>query len=276
MNTLQATDPTRTAQLDTAGLRSHYRIGNLFNPGTIDLIGWEVDRAVIGSAVPTVTPLALEPPKELAAAFFCERRELGVVNLGGAGHVEADGQSFPLPPGDVLYVGRGTRSVRFHSSHAGNPLQAYLLSYPAHATHPTRPIRRAEARNINLGSKTEANERTIRQFICPGVCDSCQLVMGYTELEEGSVWNTWKPHTHGRRSEVYLYDGIQPGECVMHFLGKPDETRHLIMRNHEVALSPAWSIHSGCGTKAYRFIWGMGGENQNFADMDAVDTTTIV
>ena len=275
MRLIHALDPVRTAQLDTEGLRSNYHVSGLFTPGTVELVGWEVERAVIGSAVPTTAALTLEVPKELAAAFFCERRELGVINIGGAGTIEVDGQAFAIANGDALYVSRGSKSVIFRSADAAAPALFYLLSYPAHAAYPTKVVRRAEANEVRLGSKAEANERVIRQFIRPGVCESCQLVMGYTELAEGSVWNTWKPHTDGRRSEVYMYFGIQPDECVMHFLGKPEETRHLVVRNQEVALSPNWSIHSGCGTKAYTFIWGMGGENQVFTDMDAVAMTTL-
>ena len=270
MRLIHALDPVRTSQLDTAGLRANYQVGGLFTPGTVELVGWEVERAVIGTAVPTTAALPLEVPKELAASFFCERRELGVINIGGAGTVEVDGQAFAVVNGDALYVSRGSKAVVFRSADAAVPALFYLLSYPAHTAYPTKLVRRAEAREVRLGSKAEANERVIRQFICPGICESCQLVMGYTELAEGSVWNTWKPHTHGRRSEVYMYFGIQADECVMHFLGQPEETRHLVMRNREVALSPNWSIHSGCGTKAYTFVWGMGGENQVFTDMDAV------
>ena len=275
MRLIHALDPVRTSQLDTEGLRSNYHVSGLFTPGSVELVGWEVERAVIGSAVPTTAALTLEVPKELAAAFFCERRELGVINIGGTGTIEVDGQAFAIANGDALYISRGSKSVIFRSADAANPALFYLLSYPAHAAYPTKVVRRAEANEVRLGSKAEANERVIRQFIRPGVCESCQLVMGYTELAEGSVWNTWKPHTHGRRSEVYMYFGIQPDECVMHFLGKPEETRHLVVRNQEVALSPNWSIHSGCGTKAYTFIWGMGGENQVFTDMDAVAMTTL-
>jgi len=270
MRLLHALDPVRTAQLETDGLRANYLITGLFTPDRVELVGWEVERAVIGTAVPTTAPLTLDVPKELAAAYFCERRELGVINIGGAGTVVVDGQAFAIATGDALYVSRGSQSVVFQSADAATPAHFYLLSYPAHTAYPTRVISRSAAREVRLGTKAEANERVIRQFICPGVCESCQLVMGYTELAEGSVWNTWKPHTHGRRSEVYMYFGIQPNECVMHFLGKPEETRHLVVRNQEIALSPNWSIHSGCGTKAYTFVWGMGGENQVFTDMDAV------
>jgi 4-deoxy-L-threo-5-hexosulose-uronate ketol-isomerase len=270
MRYLYALDPVRTAQLDTDGLRQNYLIANLFVPGKVELAAWEVERAVVGAAVPTAAPLSLPAPKMLAAEFFCERRELGIINIGGAGTVEVDGQAFEVVHGDALYVSRGSKSVVFRSADPANPALFYLLSYPAHTAFPTRLVRRSEANEVRLGSKAEANERVIRQFIRPGVCESCQLVMGYTELAEGSVWNTWKPHTHGRRSEVYMYFNIQPNECVMHFLGKPEETRHLVVRNQEVALSPSWSIHSGCGTKAYTFVWGMGGENQVFTDMDPV------
>jgi 4-deoxy-L-threo-5-hexosulose-uronate ketol-isomerase len=275
MRHIHALDPVRTASLDTTGLRENYLVSSLFVPGAVNLVHWEVDRTVAGGAIPLAAPLTLTTPKELAASFFCERRELGVLNIGADGSVSVDGQSFPLRNGDCLYVARGSREVTFTSADAAKPAKFFLLSYPAHTAYPTRLIRKEDARRVSLGTKAEANERVIHQFIRPEVCDSCQLVLGYTTLASGSVWNTWKPHTHGRRSEVYLYFDIPENECVMHFLGAPSETRHLVVRDAELALSPSWSIHSGCGTGAYRFIWGMGGENQVFTDMDPVSMAVL-
>lgn len=275
MRHIHALDPVRTAGLDTTGLRQNYHDATLFAPGAVNLTHWEVDRTVAGGVVPLAVPLPLTVPKELAAAFFCERRELGVLNIGAEGSVTVDGVTFPLRNGDCLYIGRGAKEITFASADAAKPAKFFLLSYPAHMAYPTKLIRKEDARMLTLGSKAEANERTLLQFIRPEVCDSCQLVMGYTTLATGSVWNTWKPHTHGRRSEVYLYFDIPENECVMHFLGEPSETRHLVIRDGELALSPSWSIHSGCGTGAYRFIWGMGGENQVFTDMDPVTMAVL-
>jgi 4-deoxy-L-threo-5-hexosulose-uronate ketol-isomerase len=214
------------------------------------------------------TPLAT--PKELAAEFFCERRELGAINLGAPGQVTVDGQSYGLGYRDALYVGRGSRDISFASEDPANPARYFLISYPAHATHPTRVARVAEARQIKLGSPETANCRTIYQYIHEDGIRSCQLVMGFTELDAGSVWNTMPPHTHLRRSEVYLYFNVPADAAVFHFMGPAEETRHLCMHSGQAVLSPPWSIHAGCGTRAYAFIWAMGGENQRFDDMDAI------
>ena len=271
MKTILTMDPVRFAGLGTAELRQNFLIPDLFQPGKIGLAYWECDRTVVGGAMPTTTPLALEGGKELASTYFLERREIGIMNVGGAGTVTVEGQAYALAKCDCLYVGRGNKSVTFASASAADPAAFYLLSYPAHTAHPTTLARKADATPAHLGSKAEANERTIYKYIHPAGVKSCQLVMGYTELDEGCIWNTMKPHTHMRRTEVYLYFDVSDGHAVFHLLGKPDETRHLVVRNREAALSPIWSIHSGAGTKAYRFIWGMGGENQEFADMDHVE-----
>jgi 4-deoxy-L-threo-5-hexosulose-uronate ketol-isomerase len=211
----------------------------------------------------------------MACDFFCERREAGIINLGNAGTATVDGVAFRLAPRDCLYIGRGSREIGFASDSTGNPASFYLVSYPAHAVHPTKGIKFEEANHIELGSPKEANRRTIHQYIHLNGIRSCQLVMGFTELHEGSVWNTYPPHTHDRRTEVYCYFDLPAAGCVLHLLGAPDETRHMVMREKQVALSPAWSIHSGVGTGSYRFVWAMGGENQEFNDMDAVDTARL-
>lgn len=271
MKTILTIDPVRFATMTTAEVRENFLVPGLFEAGRIQLAYWECDRTVIGGAVPTAAPLQLEAGKELSSAYFAERRELGVMNLGGRGTVTVDGTAFVLEKCDCLYVGRGSKSVSFASAVAAEPAMFYLLSYPAHTAYPTTLARKSDATPAHLGSKAEANERTIYKYIHGGGIKSCQLVMGYTDLEEGCVWNTMKPHTHMRRTEVYLYFDVPENNAVFHLLGPPDQTKHLVVRNREAALSPVWSIHSGAGTKAYRFVWGMGGENQEFADMDHVE-----
>ncbi len=257
-------------RMTTRELRDTFLVDGLFAPGEIRMVYWETDRTVIGAATPHAQPLKLETEKELAAEFFCERRELGVINIGAAGKVKVGDAIYDLAPLDGLYVGRGNRDVTFVSDDPRTPARFYLISYPAHAVYPVVLVKKADAKRIALGSRVTANQRTLYQYIHEDGVKSCQLVMGFTQIDPGSVWNTMPPHTHLRRSEVYLYFDIPDDAVVFHFLGAPDETRHLVAQSAEVALSPVWSIHSGCGTRAYSFVWAMGGENQRFADMDAV------
>jgi 4-deoxy-L-threo-5-hexosulose-uronate ketol-isomerase len=257
--------------MTTAELRAHFLVGDLFAPGRAEFVYTDADRAVVGGIVPADTPLALEGGREMACAFFCERREAGVINLGAAGTISVDGRMFALAPRECLYIGRGSRAVAFASDDAEVPAAFLLVSYPAHADHPTTHAPAAMANRVELGSAKDANRRTIFQYIHPGGIRSCQLVMGFTELEEGSVWNTFPPHTHDRRTEVYCYFDLPQNGLVMHLMGEPDETRHLVVREKQAVLSPPWSIHAGAGTGAYRFVWAMGGENQVFDDMDKVD-----
>lgn len=254
----------------TPELRDSFVIENLFAPGQIQLTYWETDRTVVGSVVPGEAPLPLEAPKELASDFFCQRREVGVLNIGGAGTIVVNGESFSIAPLECLYIGRGSESVTFASESVDTPAKFYLLSYPAHTAYPTVHATQADANQLHLGSQETANQRTIFQYIHEKGVQSCQLVMGFTALKTGSVWNTMPPHTHARRSEVYLYFNLPPEAAVVHLMGPGDETRHLMMHAEEVVLSPSWSIHSGCGTQAYTFCWGMGGENQRFDDMDGI------
>ena len=220
-------------------------------------------------------PLELSASKELGVEYFLQRRELGILNLGGAGTVRVDGRDHALGGRDGLYVGMGTREVSFRSTDAATPARFYFLSAPAHAGHPTRRVTLEEARKLRLGSAQEANARTIHQIIHPAVLPTCQLVVGLTQLEPGSVWNTMPAHTHERRMEVYLYLDLPADAFVLHLMGTPDETRHLVVRNEQAVISPSWSIHSGVGTRAYSFIWGMAGENQTFDDMDAVAMSVL-
>jgi len=271
MKTIQTADIQAYRRMTTAELRERFLVENLFQPGRIELAYTDVDRAVVGGIMPASEPLTLEGGREMACEYFCERREAGIINLGAAGTVTVDGTAYALAPRECLYLGRGSRAVSFASAAAATPAQFYLVSYPAHAAFPTTHIPFAKANHVELGATKDANRRTIHQFILPGFVKSCQLVMGFTELHEGSVWNTFPPHTHDRRTEVYCYFDLPANGCVLHLLGAPDETRHIVVREKQVALSPPWSIHSGVGTGGYRFVWAMGGENQVFNDMDGVD-----
>jgi 4-deoxy-L-threo-5-hexosulose-uronate ketol-isomerase len=258
-------------RLTTRELREAFVLDNLFQPGQITLVYSDNDRAIVGGAVPLQDPLPLlATQKEMAAQHFNERRELGIVNIGGDGAVRVDGTEHILGAKDMLYVGRGAKSIEFSSKNPAGPAVYYLVSFPAHMAYPTALMRFDDAVRTPLGSASAANKRTICKYIHSGGIKSCQLVMGMTYLEEGSVWNTMPPHTHQRRSEVYLYFGLDPDAMVIHLMGKPSETRNLILRNRQAVLSPPWSIHAAAATKNYTFVWAMGGENQEFSDMDAV------
>ncbi len=258
-------------RMTTRELREAFVLEKLFNPGEIALVYSESDRAIVGGAVPVSETLPLlATQKEMAAQHFNDRRELGIINIGGEGTVSVDALEYALGFKDLLYVGRGVKSVAFSSRNPAAPAAFYLMSFPAHMTYPTALMRSGDAERSPLGSVNAANKRTICKYVHAGGIKSCQLVMGMTQLDEGSVWNTMPPHTHQRRSEVYLYFSVDPEAIVVHLMGKPDETRSLILRNREVVLSPAWSIHAAAATKNYAFVWAMGGENQEFSDMDAV------
>jgi 4-deoxy-L-threo-5-hexosulose-uronate ketol-isomerase len=263
-------DPVRFERMSTEEVRQTFLIDTLFAADRISMVYSDLDRAIVGSAVPATQTLTLESAPELRAATFCERRELGVLNIGGPGTVTVDGVEHPLAGRDGLYVGRGSKAITFASDSAGTPARYYLLSFPAHAAHPTVRIRQSEADAVRLGSRESANQRTLYKLIHPGGARSCQLVMGFTVLEPGSVWNTMPPHTHERRMEVYLYFDLPADARVFHFMGRPEETRHLVVADGQAVISPTWSIHCGAGTGAYSFCWGMGGENQAFDDMDHV------
>lgn len=260
--------PREYPALGTDSLRDAFLVEGLFVPDQLNLVYSDADRAVVGSAVPGASPLTLRAEAELRAEYFCERRELGILNIGGGGIVEVDGHSFDLAKYDCLYVGRGSRNISLRSARTEQPAVFYLLSYPAHAAYPVTLARREDAAAAELGSIAEANRRTIYRYIHPAGIKSCQLVMGFTQLHEGSVWNTMPPHTHARRSEIYLYFDLGIERRAMHFMGTADQTRHLVVADRQVVISPSWSIHCACGTGSYSFCWGMGGENQAFEDMD--------
>lgn len=266
MNIQYVASKQETQMLDTMELRDRFLLEDLFRPGELVLTYCDIDRVIVGSACPEATPLALEAADELRCNYFCERRELGVMNLGKPGVVTVDGAAYALEAKECLYIGRGSKAVQFASGAEGGS-QFYLISYPAHAAYPTTKASLADANQLHLGSPATSNERIIYQFIHEKGIKSCQLVMGFTQLMTGSVWNTMPPHTHTRRSEVYLYFDIAPDQMVFHFMGDPQETRHLCVQEKQAVLSPAWSIHAGCGTGAYTFVWAMGGENQRFDDM---------
>lgn len=275
MDQIPATHVRGYGRMPVRELHRQFVVSGLFLPGELTLRHWEVDRTVVGSAVPTTRKIWLEAPAGLKADYFNERRELGVVNIGGPGAVEVDGVRIALAHRDCLYVGRGCRRVVFSSARAADPARFYLLSYPAHARFPTRAARFSAAEGVALGLPEKRSHRVLYKFIHPGGIRSCQLVMGLTVLAEGSVWNTMPPHTHVRRSEVYLYCDLPPRARVKHYMGHPSCIRQLAVRQGQAVLSPPWSVHCGVGTTHYAFIWGMGGENQDFADIDPVDPRLI-
>lgn len=266
---LRTPHPRDVIGLSTQELRDTFQICDLFVPGELVAHFTDLDRLVVGGAMPTNEAIELPNHKETGRSFFLERRELGAINVGGEGKVVADGQTFSLEKLDCVYLPMGTKSIAFESVDPSNPAKFYFLSCPAHAAHPARMMKSAEASPVHLGSQETSNTRTIYKFIHQGGIQSCQLVMGLTALQPGNVWNSFPPHTHWRRTEVYFYFDL--GENVLsHFLGEPQETRHLFLHNEEAALSPNWSMHFGVGTGNYKFIWGMAGENQVFDDMDQV------
>jgi 4-deoxy-L-threo-5-hexosulose-uronate ketol-isomerase len=270
MRLYQMADAVRYEMMNTEELRETFLLEDLFQPGEIEFAYVDLDRTVIGSAVPTGVALKLETEPELRAEYFLERREMGVFNVGGPGSVTVDGKVFELDKMDVLYVGRGSKDVSFASKDATAPANFYLLSYPAHKEYPTAMVKFAQLTGLELGSLETCNKRKIYKAIHREGIKSCQLVMGFTILETGSNWNTMPAHTHMRRSEVYFYFDVDPAHRVLHLMGPPDATSHLVMKDKEVVVSPGWSIHAGVGTKNYAFCWGMGGENQDYADMDPV------
>ena len=268
MKILQMADAVRYRTMNTDELRQTFVIEDLFQTGQISMTYVDLDRTVIGSAVPTGLPLHLPTDDALKASYFTERRELGILNIGAPGTVTVNGQKYDLGKRDALYIGRGNEEVVFASDDPTAPAEFYFLSYLAHAQYPTQLIRSAELPRVPLGSAETANQREITKLIHLEGARSCQLVMGFTQLATGSVWNTMPPHTHMRRSEVYMYFDVDPSERVVHLMGPAHETRSLVLANKQVVVSPGWSIHAGVGTKNYTFCWGMGGENQDYSDMD--------
>ncbi len=275
MKTVWMADPVRYPRMTTDELRETFLLGALYEPGKIHLNYVDLDRSVAGFAAPLDAAIALPADADLRASYFTERRELGALNIGGAGTVTVDSKSYTLENLDCLYIGRGNKAVSFASNDKSAPAVYYLLSYPAHAEYPVTLVRKEDASPIELGSVETCNKRTICKYIHLQGARSCQLVMGVTHLAPGSNWNTMPPHTHMRRSEIYMYFNVAQDARVMHFMGPPAETRHLVMQDKDVVVSPGWSIHAGVGTRAYSFCWGMGGENQDYADMDPAPVETL-
>ena len=270
METRYPAHPKDFQTYTTEAIRRDYLIEHLFEPGNMQLVYSHVDRIIVGGVCPQHAALALEAGKELGAAYFLERRELGTINIGGRGTVTVDGAAYILGPNDGLYIGLGAKEVSFTSENGNNPAKFYCNSAPAHHQYPTVRVTLEDAKQVHLGSRKESNQRIIYQYVHPAVLQSCQLVMGMTILEPENVWNTMPCHTHERRMEVYMYFNLSEDAVVFHFLGEPAETRHVVIRNEQAVIMPSWSIHAGVGTTNYTFIWGMVGENQTFTDMDNV------
>jgi len=268
MNFHYSPSPAETKVLSTEKVRESFLIGNLCQPGQVIAHYTDLDRMIVGMAMPETTPLSLPGSKETGTAYFLERREIGIVNVGAPGSISVNGRVYPMNSLDCLYIGLGEREVFFENGPSGQA-QFYFISTPAHAKHPTAHTTRAQGTSNPIGDVAKCNRRRITKYIHPDGIKSCQLVLGFTEFESGSVWNTMPPHTHSRRTEIYFYFDLG-SDLVVHLLGEPTDTRHVIVRDREVALSPSWSVHAGVGTGSYRFIWAMGGDNQTFSDMDQV------
>jgi len=268
MKTYLMADPVRYPTMTTGEIRETFLIDALYEPGALRLAYVDLDRAVVGMAAPLGSPVSLPADAALRAEYFTERRELGALNIAGPGLVHVDGKSHALENLDCLYIGRGAKEIIFESTDPNSSAVFYLLSYPAHASYPTALVRKDEANAIELGNVETCNHRTVCKYIYLDGAKSCQLVMGVTHLHPGSAWNTMPAHTHMRRSELYMYFNLGEEARVFHLMGPAEETRHIVMKDREVVVSPGWSIHAGMGTRAYSFCWGMGGENQDYADMD--------
>jgi 4-deoxy-L-threo-5-hexosulose-uronate ketol-isomerase len=267
--------PRDFKQYTTEDLRRDYLIDTLFVPGEAQLVYSHVDRIIVGGICPAEKALSLQAGKELGAEYFLERRELGIINIGGQGSVVVDGTTYEMGPRDGIYIGMGAKEISFASADQNAPAKFYCNSAPAHTSYPTTKVSLGDAKQVKLGSRAESNQRIIYQYVHPAVLESCQLVMGLTILEPENVWNTMPCHTHDRRMEVYMYFDLPEDAVVFHFIGEPNETRHIVMRNEQAVIMPSYSIHSGVGTTNYTFIWGMVGENQTFTDMDHVPMSVL-
>ena len=270
LDTRYANHPEDSKHYTTEELRKHYLMEIVFVADEVNLMYSHVDRVIAGGVMPVETEVKLEGCKELGSEFFLERRELGLINIGGSGKIVLDGVEYDMASRDGLYVGMGVKEITFKSDSAENPAKYYVNSAPAHVAYPTVKIDIANANAVHLGDLENSNKRTIFQYVHPAVCKSCQLLMGMTVLDPNNMWNTMPTHTHERRMEVYFYFNMDENTRVFHLMGQPQETRHIVMANEQAVISPSWSIHSGVGTKNYTFIWGMAGENQTFTDMDHI------
>ncbi len=286
MEVRTAASPKDVKHYTTDRLREEFLIQNLFETDKINLVYSHIDRIITGAAVPVSGQLELTAGQELRAEYFLQRREMGLINIGGDGVVAVDGRAYDIKAREGMYIGRGAKAISFESKDPSEPAKFYLNSAPAHIAYPTVHIKpEGEAgegvviikdeNKVECGTLEDSNHRVINKYIVAGQVESCQLAMGMTRLMPGSVWNTMPAHTHDRRMEVYLYFDLPEDAFVVHYMGEPSETRHIIMRNEEAVISPSWSIHSGCGSRAYTFIWGMCGENQDYGDMDNIDNRTL-
>ncbi len=260
---------------DTERIRKEFLVEKLMEAGNIRLVYSIIERYIVGGAVPVDKELVLETIEPLKAEYFCERREVGVINVAGPGAITVDGTEYKMNFKDALYIGKGSKEVTFKSDDASNPAHFYINSAPAHKEFPVKHVTMKDANVLHLGSLETSNERNINQLLINGVVETCQLQMGMTELSKGSVWNTMPPHLHSRRNEVYFYFDVPEGQAVCHFMGQPEETRHIWMQNEQAVISPNWSIHSAAGTSNYIFIWGMAGENLDYTDMDVIPPTEL-
>ncbi|HKN04303.1 MAG TPA: 5-dehydro-4-deoxy-D-glucuronate isomerase [Buttiauxella sp.] len=272
MDIRQSIHSDHAKTLDTAGLRKEFLIETIFTADQYTMTYSHIDRIIVGGVMPVTRTVSVggEVGKQLGVSYFLERRELGVINIGGQGTITVDGTCFEIGTRDGLYVGKGAKEVVFASIDPANPARFYYNCAPAHTAYPTKRVTPADVSPVTLGDSVTSNRRTINKYFVPDVLETCQLSMGLTQLEPGNLWNTMPCHTHERRMEVYFYFGLEQDSCVFHMMGQPQETRHIVMQNEQAVISPSWSIHSGVGTRAYTFIWGMVGENQVFDDMDHV------
>ncbi len=272
MDIRQSIHSDHAKTLDTAGLRKEFLVETIFTADQYTMTYSHIDRIIVGGVMPVTRSVSVggEVGKQLGVSYFLERRELGVINIGGAGTITVDGTCYEIGHRDALYVGKGAKEVVFESVDAAKPARFYYNCAPAHTTYPTKRVTPAEVAPVTLGEDVTSNRRTINKYFVPDVLETCQLSMGLTELAPGNLWNTMPCHTHERRMEVYFYFGLEENSCVFHMMGQPQETRHIVVQNEQAVISPSWSIHSGVGTRAYTFIWGMVGENQVFDDMDHV------
>ncbi|RNL55551.1 5-dehydro-4-deoxy-D-glucuronate isomerase [Pedobacter jejuensis] len=278
MNTFEsryAQSPKEVKQMDTSALRENFLIENVFEANQVNLTLSHFDRYIVGGAMPVGQKIDLPNPDDLKANFFLERRELGIINVGGKAIVTADEETYELEYKEALYIGRGTKAVSFESVNGNQPAKLYINSAPAHHAYPSKKVSKADAEIVELGAPETANHRIINKLLVNSVLQTCQLQMGMTELKSGSVWNTMPAHTHDRRMEAYFYFEVPKGQSVCHFMGQPQETRHIWMQNDQAVISPNWSIHSGAGTSNYTFIWGMAGENLDYGDMDHCAITEL-
>lgn len=275
MEVRQAANSKDVKNYTTERLRKEFHISSLFTKDNIRMVYSHIDRIITAGFMPVYHELKLEAGKELASEYFLQRREMGCINIGGEGTITVDGKEYKMNPRDGIYIGMGNKEITFKSTNPETPAKFYISSCPAHKEYPTVHIDITKAKKVPCGSVEECNKRVINQYIHPEVMKSCQLAMGLTQLEVGSNWNTMPSHTHDRRMEVYMYLDMGENDAVFHMMGEPNETRHIIMHNEEAVISPSWSIHSGVGTKNYSFIWAMCGENQEFTDMDFIETKDL-